>query len=201
MKTRHWFVTLTLVCCVAALLAGCTRSPRINYYALEPVARAEAALLAQNGPTVALASLTLPEMVDRPQMVVRADGARVEILETQRWAEPLKSAIPRLLASNLSRLLGSARVSIASQSGAGEADYRIFVDMPRFEATAGSVTVEAAWTISRPAQGFRITGRSQVSEPRSGEGYEALVSAYNRALAAVSREMAQAIVTQWTAPR
>lgn len=199
MKTRHWLVTLTLVCAVAALWAGCSRSPRVNYYVLEPVAKAGVVVFARNAPTIAIAPVTLPEMVDRPQLVVRADGSRVEILDTHRWAEPLKSRIPRLLAENLSRLLGSARVSISSQSGAGEADYRIFLDIPRFEATADSVTVEAAWTL-RPAQGFEKTGRSQVTEPR-GEGYESLVSAYNRALAAVSRDMAQAIVTQWTAPR
>jgi uncharacterized protein len=200
MKTRHGLVTLTLFLGMAALLAGCTRSPRIHYYVLEPVARADGASFAQNAPTVAIAPLTLPEMVDRPQMVVRADGARVEILETHRWAEPLKSSIPRLLASNLSRLLGSARVSVHPQNGAGEADYRVFVDIPRFESTVGSVTVEAVWTIRRPVQGFEKSGRSQVSEPR-GEGYESLVAAYNRALAAVSRDMAQAIITQWTAPR
>jgi uncharacterized lipoprotein YmbA len=200
MKTRNRLVTLALFLGMAALLAGCARSPRVNYYALEPVARADGALVARNAPTLAVGPVTLSEMVDRPQMVVRADGARVEILETRRWAEPLKSSIPRLLAANLSRLLGSAQVSVYPQAGAGKADYRIFVDIPRFEATAGSVAVEAAWTIRRPAQGFQKTGRSQVTEPR-GEGYEALVAAYNRALAAVSRDIAEAIAAQWTAPR
>ncbi len=201
MKTRHWLVTLTLVFCVAAVLAGCSRSPRVNYYVLEPIAKAEVAVLAQNAPTVAIAPITLPEMVDRPQMVVRADGSRVEILEMHRWAEPLKSRIPRLLAENLSRLLGSAQVSAYSRNAASEADYRIFVDIPRFESTADSVTIDATWTIRRPVQGFQKTGRSHVDEPRGGEGYGSLVSAYNRALAAVSRDIALAIVTQWTAPR
>jgi len=201
MKTRHWLVTLTLVCCVAAVLAGCSRSPRVNYYVLEPIAKAEVAVFAQNAPTIAIAPITLPEMVDRPQMVVRADGSRVEILDMHRWAEPLKRGIPRLMAENLSRLLGSVRVSAHPGNGAGEADYRLFVDITRFESTADSVTVEASWTIRRPAQGYQKTGRSQVVEPCGGEGYEALVAAYNRALAALSRDMAQAIITQWTAPR
>ena len=200
MRTRHWLVTVTLFWGIAALLAGCGRSPRIHYYVLEPIARADGALFAQNGPTIAIAPLTLPERVDRPQMVVRTEGARVEILETHRWAESLRSTIPRLLGENLSRLLGSARVSVYPRNGAGEADYRLFVDVARFEATAGSVTVEAHWTI-RPAQGFQRTGRSQVVEPRAGAGYESMASAYNRALAAVSREIAQAIAAQWTAPR
>ena len=162
--------------------------------------RPRCAVFAENAPTVAIAPITLPEMVDRPQIVVRADVSRVNILETHRWAEPLKSAIPRLLAENLSRLLGPAQVSVYPQNAANDTDYRIFVDIPRFEATADAVAVEATWTIRRSAQGFQKTGRSQASEPRGGEGYEALVSAYNRALAAVSRDIARAILNQWTAP-
>lgn len=201
MKTRHWLITLTLVFWVLAVMSGCSRSPRVNFYILEPTAKAAAAVPAQNAPTVAVAPITLPEMVDRPQMVVRVDGSRVDILEMHRWAEPLKSGIPRLIAENLSRLLGSAQVSTYSQNAASEADYRIFVDIPRFESTADSVTIDALWTIRRPAQGSQKTGRSQVHEPRGGEGYEGLVWAYNRALAAVSNDIARAILAEWAAPR
>ena len=193
MKTRRWLLTLTLVCWVIAVVAGCSRSPRANFYILEPTAKAEVAVPAHNAPTVAVAPITLPEMVDRPQLVVRVDGSRVDILEMHRWVEPLKSVIPRLLAENLSRLLGSAQVSTYSQNVAIEADYRIFVDIQRFESTADSVTVDALWIIRRSTQGSQKSGRSQVHEPRGGEGYEALVSSYSRALAAVSNDIARAI--------
>lgn len=201
MKTRRWLLTLTLVCWVVAVGAGCSRSPRANFYILEPTAKAELAFPAQNAPTVAIAPITLPEIVDRPQLVVRVNGFRMDILEMHRWAEPLKSGIPRLLAENLSRLLGSAQVSTYSQNVAIEADYRIFVDIRRFESTADSVTVDAFWTIRRSTPDAPKTGRSQVHEPRGGEGYEAIVAAYSRALAAVSSDIARAIRTEWAAPR
>jgi uncharacterized lipoprotein YmbA len=201
MKTRHWLITLTLVCWVVAVLAGCSRSPRANFYILEPTAKADVVVPALNAPTVAIAPITLPELVDRPQLVVRVDGSRVDILEMHRWAEPLKSGILRLLAENLSRLLGTAQVSTYSQNAASEADYRVFVDIQRFESTADSVTVDARWTIRRSTQESPKTGRSQIHEPRGVEGYEALVSAYSRALAAVSSDIARAIRTEWAAPR
>jgi uncharacterized lipoprotein YmbA len=194
MKTRLWLITLTLVCWVVAVLYGCSRSPRANFYILEPTAKAEVAFPAQNALTVAVAPITLPDIVDRPQLVVRVDGSRVDILEMHRWAEPLKSGIPRLLADNLSRLLGSAQVSTYSQNAASEADYLIFVDIQRFESTDDSVTVDAIWTIRRSKQGSQKTGLSHVHEPRGSESaYEALVSAYSRALAAVSNDIARAI--------
>jgi len=201
MKTRHWLITLTLICWLVAVLAGCSRSPRVNFYILEPTAKAEVAVPDQNAPTVAIATITLPEVIDRPQLVVRVDGSRVDILEMHRWAEPLKSAIPRLLADNLSHLLRSTQVSTYSQTNASEADYRIFMDILRFESTADSVTVDSLWTIRRTIQGSQKTGRSQVHEPRGGKGYEALVSAYSRALAAVSNDIARAIRTEWASPR
>ncbi len=200
MKTRHWLI-IALVCWVVAALAGCSRSPRANFYILEPTAKAETAVPATNAPTVAIAAITLPEIVDRPQLVVRVDGSRVDILEMHRWAEPLKSGITRLLAENLSRLLGLDHVSLYPQNNAGETDYRIFVDIRRFESTADSVTVDSFWTIRRSTQESQKTGRSQIHEPRGGEGFETLVSAYNRALAAVSNDIARAIRSEWAAPR
>ena len=213
MKTRHWLI-IALVCWVVAALAGCSRSPRANFYILEPTAKAETALPARKAPTVAIATITLPEIVDRPQLVVRVDGSRVDILEMHRWAEPLKSGITRLLAENLSRLLGLDHVSLSSQNNTetrfpirefgddkGETDYRIFVDIRRFESTADSVTIDAFWTIRRSTQESQKTGRSQVHEPRGGAGYETLVSAYSRALAGVSNDIARAIRTEGAAPR
>ncbi|MFZ4438421.1 MAG: PqiC family protein [Syntrophales bacterium] len=200
MKTRHWLI-IALVCWVVAALAGCSRSPRANFYILEPTAKAETAVPAMNAPTVAIATITLPEIVDRPQLVVRVDGSRVDILEMHRWAEPLKSGITRLLAENLSRLLGLDHVSLYPQNNAGETDYRIFVDIRRFESTADSITIDAFWTIRRSTQESQKTGRSQVHEPRGGAGFETLVSAYSRALGAVSIDIARAIRSEGVAPR
>ena len=200
MKTRPWLI-LTFVCWVVVAPAGCSRSPRANFYILEPTAKAGVALPAKNAPTVAIAAITLPEIVDRPQLVVRVDGSRVDILEMHRWAEPLKSGIARLLAENLSRLLGLDHVWLSSQNIASETDYRIFVDIRRFESTADSVTVDSFWTIRRSTQESQKTGRSQIHEPRGGEGFETLVSAYNRALAAVSNDIARAIRSEWAASR
>jgi len=90
MKTRYWLITLTLICGLVVVLAGCSRSPRASFYVLEPTAKAGDHLPAQNAPTVRVAAITLPEMVDRPQLVVRGEGSRVNILEMHRWAEPLK---------------------------------------------------------------------------------------------------------------
>lgn len=182
-----------LAVCLTAVFAGCSRSPRVTFYTLEPGARIEAAA-ASAVPAVAVGPVTLPEVVDRPQLVVRVAANRVEILETHRWAEPLKSEIPRLVAENLGRMLGSSRVSTYAQHSGADADYRVLLDIQRFEASLGqAVTIEAVWTLRHGAGGAPKTGRSLVREPVGGPGYDSLVAAYGRALLAVSGDLAQAI--------
>jgi uncharacterized lipoprotein YmbA len=183
--------------CLAIVLAGCSRSPRVSYYTLEPAAQIETAAASLAHPVVAIGPVTLPEVVDRPQLVVRVAANRVDILESHRWAEPLKSEISRLIAENLSRLLGSSRVSSYLQHSGADADYRVLVDIQRFESSPGnSVTVEAVWSLRRAGGGAPKNGHSLVREPAGAEGYEPLVAAYGRALLAVSRDLAMAIRTE-----
>lgn len=180
---------------VLALLAGCGRSPAVNFYRLTTVARSEASTLIPVAPTVAVASVTLPELVNRPQLVLFDGGARVSIIETERWAEPLKSAIPRLLAENISGLIGSACAASYPQNAANNADYRLFVDIQRFESTEYAVAVDAFWTIRSRQEGKPITGRLKILEPLASQGYDQLVQAYSRALATLSREIALSLRT------
>ena len=183
----------TAVIGLALLCSACSRSPRVNFYTLSPGAQADAPVPGQAPLAVAVGPVTLPEVVDRPQLVVRVAPNRVEILEAQRWAEPLKSEIPRIIAENLGRQLGSSRVSSYGQSAGADAEYRVLVDIVRLESVPGkAVTLEANWTVRR-AGSARKRGRSLVQEKVTGRGYEELVAACSRALAGISGDMAKAI--------
>ena len=175
------------------LTTACSRSPQVSFYTLEPAATLRPLPSGQTAPSVLVGPVTIPATEDRSQLVVRLYGNRVDVLESERWAEPLKSGIPRLIALDLGRLLGSDRVASSQEiSGAG-ADYRVLVDFVRFESTAGEgVTVDARWTVRR-AGGTRKVGRSLVHEKAKGAGYDGVVAAYGRALDAVSGDLARAI--------
>lgn len=188
---------VAVFCFVTALLTGCSRSPKVSFYTLGSVAQTGAASQSKSAPSVSIAALTLPELVNRPQLVEYINGNRVEILETHRWAEPLKNGITRLLLENLAVRLGSDRVIAYPQNSAGEPDYKVTVDIRRFESTHDAVSVDAVWTVCRAADKAPKTGRSQVRESRGGGSFEALVAAYNRAIVSVGDEIAQAIHADW----
>ena len=186
---RSWLAVVAL----ALFTSACSRSPRATFYTLLPAAVPQAQTPGGAYPSVVVGPVTIPELVDRPQLVVRVAENRVDVLETHRWAEPLKSEIPRLMARDLGRLLGSDRVSSYGQSAAADATHRVLVDIVRLEsAPGGSVTVEAVWTVRRAA-GETRRGRSLVQEKVAGAGYEELVAACSRALAGVSVDIANAI--------
>jgi uncharacterized lipoprotein YmbA len=176
------------------IAAGCGRSPGVTFYTLNAMAP-EATAPTTTPHAVAVGPVTLPELIDRPQMVMRVSANRVDILETHRWAESLKSEIPRLLAENLARLLRPARVSAYQQSASRDAEFRVLVDIQRFETIPGEgVTIEALWSVRRTAVGaIPRKGRSLVREPARGTDYDALIAAHGRALAAISGDIAQAL--------
>lgn len=192
MSARPLLAAVTCGLSGLLVLAGCGRSPQTTFYTLTPLVT-EASALGAAGPSITIARVTLPELIDRPQLVVPDAGARVAILESQRWAEPLKSAIPRLLAENISRLTGLERVSAYPQYAASNADYRLFVDIQRFEPTGSTVVFDALWEI-RSAKGTSpLTGRSKTVEAVNPADYEAVVAGYSRAIATLSKEIVQSL--------
>ena len=185
-------IRIALAALAAAVLAACASAPIEQHYVLTPVAGAARGSLPDAEIAVAMARVT--EAVDRPQLVVSASENRVRILEQQRWAEPLKSGIPRVVAANLGQLLGTKRVSAYPNAAASGTGWRVGLDVQRFESRPGEgVSVEIAWTVRR-GSGEPRAGRSTANERAAGGDYEALVAAHSRALAAVSAEIAQAIL-------
>ncbi len=194
--------TVTGVLAAAMLLmnSGCARSPVVTFYTMSALAP-ETSPATADSRGIAVGPVTVPDLVDRPQLVTRISANKVNILESHRWAEPLKSEIPRLLAENLTRLMRPVRVSTYDQSASRTADYRVVVDIQRFESVPGEgVTIEALWSVRRGAKGVVEKGHSLAREPADGTGYETLVAAHGRALATISKDMARALTISMSQP-
>ena len=176
-----------------AQLVGCGSSPPSHFYTLSSGA-APARSEAKAQYSVAIGQVTVPEIIDRPQIVTYIAPNQVQVAELERWAGPLKSQIPRVIADNLMQMLDGAYVYFHPQNVNLNADYQVQLQVQRFDSTLGdAVTVEVLWAV-RPAQGgAEKSGRSTVREPTNGSSYDALVAAYSRALTAVSRDIAEAI--------
>ena len=113
--------------------------------------------------------MSVPAVVDRPQIVVTMGPNQVRLEEFNRWAAPLQNNIARVVADNLVAMLGTPRVTLSPQTLSADADYRAAIEVQSFESAPGeAATLDAVWTVSRTKDGKSQTGRTTVREP-SGE--------------------------------
>lgn len=169
--------------------SGCGRSPRTTYYTLlSPPAVAATDFLPAY--VVAVGPVTVPDLFDRPNLVVRSGAHIRDILETHRWAEPLPDGIAGAFAQDLADLLRPARIMVMT-GNSGAADHRVKLHVQQWEAIPGEgVTIDVIWTLAGNGNRREKTGRRVVMVPCDGPGYEPLVAAASRALAVVAKDVA-----------
>ena len=184
---------LSVVAAVAlsgAVLSSCS-SPPSRFYTLSATGTATEAPLAVS---VAVGRVSLPFVIDRPQIVVNVGVNEVRLDDFNRWASPLADNIERVLVTNLSILLATSRVTLAAEVLRPEPDFRVAVEVQRFESVpGGAATVEAVWTVRRAADRQARTGRTTAHEPVSEMGFQALAAAHSRGIARMSEDIAAAV--------
>jgi uncharacterized lipoprotein YmbA len=145
--------------------------------------------------------VTIPEGVDRPQMVMRTSPNQVQIDDLDRWAEPLKAAIPRLVAETLVTRLGQCDVMTSRQSATLDFDFRVAIDIDRFDFSAGEGSaVDATWTIRGAKNPTPRTGHTRVRDAGGGGDPQAMAAAQSRAVEKVAGDVAEAIRSSSSKP-
>ena len=186
----HPLTAIAALCIFAGLAAGCASSPVTRFYTLSAAA---APATTSSNLSVAVGPVSVPAVVDRPQIVVTTGPNQVRLEEFNRWASPLQNGIGRVVAENLVAMLGTPRVTLSPQT-LSDADYRAAIEVQRFESAPGEAAMlDAVWTVSRTKDGKSQTGRTTVREVASDKGYDALAAAHSRALASLSRDIADAV--------
>jgi len=177
------------------VLAACQSTPDSRLYTLAvipPAGTAQPASAASR--TLALGSLDLPMLIDRPQIVRRIDGNRVETLEYDRWAEPLADGLRSTLAGDLAARLPGTTVLPVAGSAVAENTPVLTVTVLRFDADAtGRVVLDAQWTLSPGSgPGGRNIGptRETVDVPEAGGDPEAQVRKMSQAVAILADRIA-----------
>jgi uncharacterized lipoprotein YmbA len=182
---------LAIPCIVVILAAGCGSTPSSRFYTLSAT---PAPAGTPSDISVAVGPVTIPAVIDRPQIVVSAGPNQVRLDEFNRWAAPLQSNISRVVADNLAAILGTSRVSLFPQTMSAAADYRVAIQVQSFDSAPGdAATLDAVWTVSRSKDGRSQTGRTALREASPSGGYDGVAAAHSRALARMSRDITDAI--------
>jgi len=191
-------LSTTTMVLAAAFANGCASSPQASFYTLSAERAEEQTGTGTPTPipttwAIVMGAVTVPEIDDRPQFVLRVDPNRITLDEFSRWADPLKSQIRRVIAADLALQFPGALVSGYPQSVDPKLTYFVSVDVQSFESAPEAASVSVLWSVKPPKEGAPVSGRTVVSEPTGAQGNDALVAARSRAMAAVSAAIATAI--------
>lgn len=187
---------------VAALLAltlgACLTSDPFRFHVLTSRAAPAGPDRSAAPLRVHLEAVQIAAYLDQPAIVTRSAQSRLVLASSERWGEPLRDAIARVLALDLAALLGGAPVTRFSwERPPAEESVLLSVAVERFEAEPAdpgrAVVLEARWSLAGARQGLRSGAWTL---PVEGPGTDALVQAMSAALA----ELALAIAAD-LAPR
>jgi uncharacterized protein len=187
----HRCITIAAVSLFVGLTAGCGSTPASRFYTLSA---ANAPAATSSNLSMVVGPVSVPAVVDRPQIVVTTGPNQVRLEDFNRWASPLQNNISRVVAENLVAMLGAPRVTLSQSLGA-DADYRAAIEVQTFESAPGeAATLDAVWTVRRTKDGRTETGRTTVREALQEKGYDALAAAHSRGLARLSRDIADGVL-------
>jgi uncharacterized lipoprotein YmbA len=178
-------------------LGGCGQIlPPPHLYVLSSEVTPTASMPATRRPvSIGVSPTSLPEYLDRSEIVVRDGPNELRLVETDRWAERLSINISRVVAGNLATLLPSASLVILPTRNAEAADLEVSLDLIAFESDSqGNCTISGRWIITDLRRRVELAnGKVAVNEPAGGNGYAAVAAAMSRGLAKVSGDIATAI--------
>lgn len=184
---------------VALLIGGCAHTPAPHYYVLSSV-RSAADETVSAGPVLGLGPVTLPDYLDRPQIVTRASDSRLVLSNEHRWAEPLSASFGRALLANLEQAAPGQNIALHPWRASLTIARQVRVDVARFDRDAGgSFHLNARWSVSTPDADDSTPMRQsdiEVAVTGKDDDYDALLGAANAAVA----QLAATIATQLQAP-
>lgn len=174
---------------LTAGLAACSSAP-ITYHTL--IGPATASQGAPADFAIAVAPVTIPEQLARPQLVVHgaADGS-VQVLEQQQWVGPLDSELRDALALTIAARLRARDATRIDRPSLPV--YRVSVAIRRFDAAPGSTsTVQASWRVLGPKDGKAVDCESLL-QFAGAPAYPALVGGMRNAVAGMGEQIAATI--------
>ena len=181
-----------LLCALVSLAAGCASTPPSRFYTLSATATPSTA--AASSLMIVVGPVSVPAVVDRLEIVVSSGSNELKLDEFNRWASPLQDNLSRVIAENLVAILGTRRVTLFPQMPSTTAQYRVAIEVHRFESAIGtSTTLDAVWTVRRTTDGGAETGRTAVRESVRDNSYDALAAAHSLAVARLSQDIADAV--------
>jgi uncharacterized lipoprotein YmbA len=140
---------------------------------------------------IGIGPLTIPALLERRQIVTRKDNNSIEMAEFHQWAAPLKDNILTVLSKDIAAQQTNAIVRAYPWSAYGEVEYRIIIDISRFDSQLSkSANLEASWAIMEEVNHTIISnGETKITQPLTDANYENVVLALDKLLSEFAQQL------------
>jgi uncharacterized protein len=186
-----------ILLCVSALLSACASTPT-NFYTLEAQSGPPAVTSAASAKKllIGIGPLTLPALLDRKGIVSRAENNSVQIAEFDQWAAPLQNNVIAVLSKNVAILQPDAIVRSYPWGVYGNVDYRVIIDITRFDTRLGkSANLEASWAIMEEKNHTIVSnGQAKLEQPLTDASYNSAAQGLSKLLSELSQQLSLALV-------
>jgi uncharacterized lipoprotein YmbA len=177
--------------CVLGLLCACAASRPDHFYILS--AQPQAAAQPPTTATPVVLKVTLPSLVDRPELILNTTTDAVTVLEHERWGAPLADLVVQTLGQDIERRRGDLMVGGQGTVHSNTAAVKITVDIVQMTARLGDrVSIEIHWRIVDARKATDLTGTEVFSTPLAQNGYAGVA----RGLSDCLGRLADRLVTQ-----
>jgi uncharacterized lipoprotein YmbA len=178
---------------------GCSFSQPSRFYRLSPasVKDVQALSLPVQSITISVGPVTIPVVLNRPQIATLSGSNAVILSEYDRWAGSLNDNLVRTLTDNLAVLLPVQTVVTYELGRRIDSSYQLVVDIQQFDGILGkSITLKAGWIIlGKDTKKTILVKKSLISADIEGYDYNDYVAAMSSALGKLSLEIAQEVVS------
>jgi uncharacterized lipoprotein YmbA len=136
-------------------------------------------------------TVSLPPVVDRPQMVIAASAGQLLVLEHERWAAPLSDLVLQTLGRDIEQRRADVLVADRGFDQPGLMPVKIRVDIVRMSARAGGqATLEAHWRVVDARRNADEIGAETFESPMAGGDYASVARAFSNDLSSLAERLA-----------
>jgi uncharacterized lipoprotein YmbA len=141
---------------------------------------------------IGVGPVTLPDYLDRPQIVTRSENTELYLAELHRWGEPLQKNFIRVLAEYISATTGSEKIIILPSRERGEIDIQVMIDVIQFDtSSSGDANLIAYWNVenrdgSKLVENTRSTLTSRVPRP---DDYSSIALTLSQLIGQLARQI------------
>lgn len=189
---------LPLLLLISITGAGCTgQSPQAVFYTLSAIDgdTAGSSTTPANDISIGIGPVTFPAELDRPAIVTRTGQNQLNVNEFHRWGSSLGKNFTRVMVENMAVLMKTDQVMARPWESYFQPKIRIAFDIQEFGGRLGEyASLNTTWTlIGEKGNEAAVVHRTSIKETVADDSYDALVAAQSRAVAALSREIAEAL--------